>query len=180
MKHLSDNFVNMVLTDIPYNEVNAIWERLAARGADNVWIYYGWHRISLTPAAEKYVYNEQKILWGANSNSGSFMTGDQTANLSEPVSEQRHGIVLAFCYYNGTGDTNWEWHLEFVPKYMIGLTTSRYCFSMFRGCFSYAATKNLYISDTQIRGHDDNNKTGTANGITYANNKFVLRYVFGV
>lgn len=170
---------------VPYNNANAIYERDITRSSDNVWRYYDWHRTTLTPAAESYVYNEQKILWGADKTSGMYMTGGHTIDLLEPISEQRHGIVLAFCYYNvledGTKDTNWEWHFEFVPKNMIHLTTSRYCFTMFRGLFHYAATKNLYISDTQIKGHDDNDNTGTAGtGITYANNKFVLRYVIGV
>jgi hypothetical protein len=48
--------------------------------------------------------------------------------------------------------------------------------------FGSTGTKYIYVKDTQIEGHDDNNKTGTSTttGITYENNKFVLRYVIGV
>ena len=165
---------------IPYNIDNAVWERDVTRGSDNVWTYYEWVRTSLTKAASKFVYDEQKVLWGEDLTSGMYMTAGHTANLSEPVSEQRHGIVLVFSYYNGTDDTNWNWQCFFVPKYLVGATTSGHTFILNRGGFVYIGTKYLYISNTSITGHADNNLTGTKNGITYANNKFVLRYVIGV
>ena len=46
--------------------------------------------------------------------------------------------------------------------------------------FGAIATKYLYVNDAYITGHADNNATGTANGITYNNAGFVLRYVIGV
>ena len=43
------------------------------------------------------------------------------------------------------------------------------------------ATKYIYISDTTITGTDDNATVGTGtSGVTYTNNRFVLRYVIGV
>ena len=165
---------------IPYNNANAVWERDITRSSDNVWRYYDWHRTTLTPAAEAYVYNEQKLLWGDGMESGMYMTAGHTANLLEPVSAQRHGIVLTFCAYNGTDDTNYSWQSFFVPKYLVGLSTSGHTFTLNRGKYTYVGSKYLYIEDTKITGHADNNATGTANGITYNNGKFVLRYVFGV
>ena len=54
-------------------------------------------------------------------------------------------------------------------------------FELTNGKFGSVATKYLYINDDRIVGHADNNATGTSgSGITYANNKFVLRYVLGV
>ena len=44
---------------------------------------------------------------------------------------------------------------------------------------SYFGHKYVYIYDTHIKGHADNVATGTANNVPYANNKWVLRYVFG-
>lgn len=165
---------------IPYNDANAVWERDIARGEDNVWTYYNWFRSTLTPTVSKKVYHEQKVLWGGDMTSGMYMTGGHTANLTETVSSQPHGIVLVFSYYNGTSDTNFNWQCFFVPKQLVSLSSSGHTFTLGRGKFSAVATKYLYIYDNRIVGHDDNNATGTENGITYANNKFVLRYVIGV
>lgn len=165
---------------IPYNDANAVWERDITRGENNVWTYYKWFRSSLTPNASKKVYHEQKLLWGGDLSSGMYMTGGHTANLTEAISAQPNGIVLVFSAFNGASDTNYSWQSFFVPKQLVALSTSGHTFTLSRGKFSYTGTKYLYIYDTYITGHDDNNLTGTANGITYANNKFVLRYVIGV
>ena len=124
--------------------------------------------------------HEQKILWGENLASGMYMTADNTITLAEAVSAQRHGIVLVFCTYNGTEDTNYNWQSFFVPKQLVAISTSVHAFTLNLGKFTYIGTKYLYINDTSISGHADNSLTGSANGITYANNKFVLRYVIGV
>ena len=123
---------------------------------------------------------EQKILWGEDSTSGMHMTADHEITLKEAISAQRNGIVLVFCTYDGTGDTNYNWQSFFVPKRLAALTTSEHTFALSTGKFTYTGTKYLYINDTTIIGHADNNLTGSNNGITYANNKFVLRYVIGV
>lgn len=123
---------------------------------------------------------EQKILWGEDSTSVMHMTADHEITLKEAVSVQRNGIVLVFCAYDGTGDTNYSWQSFFVPKRLVALTTLEHTFVLSTGKFTYTGTKYLYINDTTIIGHADNNLTGSNNGITYANNKFVLRYVIGV
>lgn len=123
---------------------------------------------------------EQKILWGEDATSGMYMTADHEITLKEAISAQRNGIVLVFCTYDGTGDTNYNWQSFFVPKRLVALTTSEHTFVLSTGKFTYTGTKYLYINDTTIIGHADNNLTGSNNGITYANNKFVLRYVIGV
>lgn len=165
---------------IPYNQGNAVWEREVTRGEDDVWRYYAWWRSSLTPDASDFVYHEPKILWGGDLTSGMYMTEGHTATLAEAISAQRHGIVLVFSAYNGADDTNYSWQSFFVPKQLVALSTSGHTFTLGRGKFTYTGTKYLYINDTNITGHADNNLTGTSNGIAYANNKFVLRYVFGV
>lgn len=123
---------------------------------------------------------EQKILWGEDATSGMYMTADHEITLKEAISAQRNGIVLVFCTYDGTGDTNYNWQSFFVPKRLAALTTSEHTFVLSTGKFTYTGTKYLYINDTTIIGHADNNLAGSNNGITYANNKFVLRYVIGV
>lgn len=165
---------------VPYNEQNAVWERDISRSSDNVWSYGNWWRSTLTPAASEFLYREPQILWGGDLTSGMYMTESHTIGLLEPVSEQRHGIILVFCAYNDTSDTNYSWQSFFVPKQLVALSSSGHTFTLSRGKFTYAGTKYLYINNTSISGHADNNLTGTNNGITYANNKFVLRYVIGV
>ena len=165
---------------IPYNSGNAVWEREITRNESNVWTYYDWWRSTLTPDASEFVYKEPKVLWGGDLTSGMYMTGGHTANLTEAVSAQRHGIVLVFSAYESADDTNYSWQCFFVPKQLVAVSTSGHTFNLSRGKFSRTGTKYLYIYDTYIKGHDDNNLTGSANGITYANNKFVLRYVYGV
>ena len=165
---------------ISYNANDAVWERDITRSSDNVWRYYNWYRSSLSQAASDFVYHEPEILWGSDLSSGMYMTASHVINFTKPVSAQRHGIVLVFCAYNGTSDTNYSWESFFVPKQLIALSTSGHTFLLGRGKFTYVGTKYLYISDTSITGHADNGLTGNNNGITYANNKFVLRYVIGV
>lgn len=165
---------------IPYNNSNAVWERDISRGEDNVWSFGAWWRTSLTPSAANKVYHDQHLLWGGNLSSGMYMTGGHTATLTEPVSAQPHGIILVFGAYESSSDTNYSWQCFFVPKQLIALSTSGHTFELSRGKFTRKGTKYLYIYDDRIVGHDDNNLSGTTNGITYANNKFVLRYVIGV
>lgn len=165
---------------IPYNASNAVWEREITRSADNVWKYYDWWRTSLTPTASDRVYHEQKVLWGSDMNSGMYMTAGHTATLTEAVSAQPNGIVLVFSAYNGADDSNFGWETFFVPKQLVALSTAGHTFVLGRGKFTYTGTKYLYIYDDRIEGHADNNASGTSNGITYNNSKFVLRYVIGV
>lgn len=165
---------------IPYDADYPIWERDIARSDNNVWTYDDWWKSSLTPAAAQKVYHNQKLLWGGDRTVGYYMTEGHTANLTEPISAQPNGIVLVFCAYNSESDTNWGLQSFFVPKYLIGLTSNVHTFTLSRGNFAYAGTKYLYINDSYITGHADNILTGTASGITYTNNKFVLRYVIGV
>ena len=170
---------------IPYNMGNAVWERTINRGSDNNWNYNAWFRTTLDPSASKKVYHEPKILWGDGMTNGYYMSDTQTATLSEAVSAQPNGIVLVFCAYvpnesTGEVETDYSWQSFFVPKTLVAASTSGHSFQLTRGNFASIGTKYLYIKDTFISGHADNKLTGTSNGITYANNKFVLRYVIGV
>ena len=118
-----------------------------------------------------------KLLW-----SGAwYMNENQTAALSDKVSNQPSGIVLVFSRYSGGQAQNYHWKCFFVPKYMVANHASQgFTFTMNAVDFAYIASKYLYISDESISGNAANTATGTANGITYANNSTVLRYVIGV
>lgn len=118
-----------------------------------------------------------KILWTG----GYYMTVGQNATLSEPITAQPTGIVLVFSRFaDGAALENNYFHF-FIPKAFIAEKNGYgHTFVMAANKFAVVSTKYLYINNTQITGHADNNATGTANGITYNNAGFVLRYVIGV
>jgi hypothetical protein len=112
-----------------------------------------------------------------------YMTGSQTATLSEPISKQRSGIVLVFSRYSSDTAQNYHFQTFFVPKLQIANHTGcGHTFMMTTdGSFGLFAAKYLYINDATIVGNEINNTSGTgACGITYDNAGFVLRYVIGV
>lgn len=125
-----------------------------------------------------------KILW-----SGATPLSDtDTITLSESISAQQSGIVVVFNPRStSTGATlNYSYVCHFIPKQLLadvvpsvnsvlGVTVM-----LTEGLFTSVATKFLRITDTTINGNADNTKTGTANGITYNNNRYALRYVIGV
>ena len=118
------------------------------------------------------------LLW---SNS-YYMTSGQTATLSESVSMQRSGIVLVFSEYVDGEAANQSFHCRFIPKMLVAEHNGKaQCIQLSTSNLEYFATKYLYVSNDKITGHDNNKLTGTAaSGITYTNNRFVLRYVIGV
>lgn len=118
------------------------------------------------------------VLWSG----GYYMTSGHTINLSENISKQPSGICLVFSeYYDGEAK-NQTFTSFFVSKKLVANHGgSGHCFRMCTSNLAYFATKYLYISDSKIVGHDNNNLTGTGTtGIKYTNNRFVLRYVIGV
>lgn len=118
-----------------------------------------------------------RILWTG----GKYMTADHTAELSEPILDQPSGIVLTFSRYENGAALDTNFHHFFIPKaFVIQKKGYGHTFFMVANKLAVVATKYLYINNTNIAGHADNNLTGTANGITYNNAGFVLRYVIGV
>ena len=109
----------------------------------------------------------------------AYMNGNQDLTFSEPVSEQLTGIVLVWSFYS-TQAEDYGWRTFFIPKAMVQLHNGvGYDCPLSRPKSSYFGHKYVYIYDTHIKGHADNVATGTANNVPYANNKWVLRYVFG-
>lgn len=118
-----------------------------------------------------------KILWEG----GMYMNEDHVANLSEPISEQPHGIVLVFSGYD-SGALDSSFNTFFVSKQQVAAFPD--CGHTFllgiNAGFSKMGAKYLYFTDTAVKGHSGNVSTGTNSGITFANNYYVLRYVIGV
>lgn len=121
-----------------------------------------------------------KVLWSGK----YYMTEGQTANLSDAISNQTSGIVLVFSRYDiaNSVELNEHFNYHYVPKQIIALQAGKgSVFNMTTSNETFAASKYLYIDDTAIRGHANNDAIGTgATGVSYANNRFVLRYVIGV
>lgn len=125
-----------------------------------------------------------RVLWsGHTDGSVCYPTSADTIALSEPVSRQKNGIVLVFseCILEDGAPMNSAFHSHFIPGAVVRLHSGvGHCIQLSSYKFGYVATKYLYISDTTIKGHDSNTTVDAASGITYTNNRFVLRYVIGV
>lgn len=157
--------VRQVLTrcSVAYRE---IWDRLYYSNKWQEWI-----------CVFKGSSGTGRILWTG----GKYMTAEHKENLSEPILSQPNGIVLTFSRYaNGeVQDTNF--HQFFIPKaFVLQKNGFGHTFFMAANKFALISTKYLYINNTHITGHADNSAKGTANGITFDNSAFVMRYVIGV
>lgn len=98
---------------------------------------------------------ESKVLW-----SGSvLLQSSQTVELSEPISEQKNGIILLFSDYNSGGSGTQGYWDCFIPKQAIADFDGRFwsCSNQ-RWSASNATACNVmkcfYVSDTKITGHD--------------------------
>lgn len=124
--------------------------------------------------------HSQKILWSG----AYYMKEGQTITLYEKISAQDHGIVLSFSKYEPEQPVkprDYAWSNFFIPiQFVKDYPGKSATFIMIQSVFMVIASKNLYIYDDKIIGSDDNDKSGTRNGITYDNTAFVLRAVYGV
>lgn len=123
-------------------------------------------------------YNGQTpCLWDG----GAWMFASQSVNLSAPISEQPHGILVIFALFDPTTNslTNIMTNPFFVPKTAINYD---YVFTMFWENAWQMCTKRVTIQNTCIIGNDQNKSAAfKANtGITTSPQYFVLRRVYGI
>lgn len=120
---------------------------------------------------------ENKVLWTG----GSYMTESQDISFSEPVSQQKTGVVFAWSYYTGGASKDYDWHYFFVPKWHI-LNHGGTGVDMLLVTANSMATKYLYVYDTHCKGYAQNSltRTNTGAGVTMNNANWVLRAVIGV
>lgn len=123
--------------------------------------------------------NNQKVLW-----SGSYYMSDaQTATLSDSIANQENGIVLVFSIYTpstGVAD-NSAFNTFFIPKNLVALHAGcGMCFKLTSFDGGVQGHKYIYVGNTSLVGHANNNQNVTRGGISYTNKNFVLRYVIGV
>lgn len=134
----------------------------------------GCHKIRISKTGDAGTYTEDSI--------GYYMTASQTVYLEEKLSEQQNGIILVWSYYDGVAQ-NYNWNFTVIPKTFVAdnpSTGGMTAFMVNNGAFGYVAAKYFYVYDDRLEGNDINNKTGAGtSAIKYANNKFVLRWVYG-
>lgn len=123
-------------------------------------------------------YGQNKVLWSG----ASVLPASQAVTFSENASAQPNGIVLVFSYYNGSEALDYSWHTFFIPKYLINAHEgSGHDLPLSRNAIDNFGTKYVYIHNTKVVGHANNEKSGTGStGIKYDNSKWCLRYVIGV
>ena len=134
----------------------------------------GCHKIATSKTGNAGTYTYNSIGW--------FMRASQNLYLEEKISDQLNGIILVWSYYDKE-PKDWSWNFTFIPKLFVvdnptlgGMVT----FMAQNATLGSAAVKYIYIKDDSIIGNDNNIATGTsATAIKYANNKFVLRWVYG-
>lgn len=119
----------------------------------------------------------QRLLWSGVYN----MRDGQSISLSESILKQPNGIVLVFSAFSDGAAQDHSWQHFFIPKwYVLNHSGEGISIPLAGSNFSRVGTKYLYIGESRISGHANNDDKGTANGITYNNAEFVLREVLGV
>ena len=94
------------------------------------------------------------------------MTQDHTASLTYPVSSCMLGITIAFQVYADGAAQNYDARYFFIPKnHVIEHPGMGVDFILLINTFTY------------ISGNANNASTGTTNGITRANNHWVMTKV---
>ena len=132
-------------------------------------------------------YNNSTLLAAYNGKTpclwdgGAWMFASQSANLSAPISEQPHGIIVIFALFDPTTNslTNVMTNPFFVPKTAIDYD---YVFTMFWENAWRMCTKRVTIRNTCIIGNNQNSSADftATTGVKSCPRYFVLRRVYGV
>lgn len=132
---------------------------------------------SPTACLTNRAYGVNKVLWsGAN-----FMNASQTITLSEAISAQPSGIVLIWSYYSDGEERSYNFHMHFIPKYYVSAYSGNGVdLALANHTGNVLSNKYVYVSDTQIKGHANNDVYVDGSDIDYNNALFVLRSVIGV
>jgi hypothetical protein len=158
-----------------YNQVRQVVTRCSDASRE-IWerLYYSntWHEWRTV-----YKGGTGRVLWSG----GMYMTAGHTAPLDEPVSKQPTGIVLVFSEFVDGAAADQSFHHRPIMKEVVAAHPGKAeCIQLCTSNLAFFATKYLYIHDDKVVGHANNNATGTGTcGITYTNNRFVLRYIIG-
>ena len=116
-----------------------------------------------------------------------YMTGSQSVGLSDTIWNQAHGIVLVFSAYNPSSGQSYQydWHTYFVPKTFFTDRESAEGYILITTFLTNPAltsigTKHIRVYNNKLTGDDRNTQSGSGSGISFKNNQWVLRYVYGI
>lgn len=119
------------------------------------------------------------VLWSG----AYYMNAAQTCTLSDSITNQPNGVVLAFSeYIDGTAQP-YGWNYFFVSKsHVADHGGNGVCFPMFTASTAIFANKYIYVSNTTVKGNANNESDPTTEtcGILNTPKRFVLRQVIGV
>lgn len=102
-----------------------------------------------------------------------YPNANYTGIFSAPASTQPHGILIEFAPYADGQAKGYGLVTFFIPK-------GRCNGESYNIYIDPWCSKWIYVYDNKIVGNDANSKTGTTNGISYNNRKYVLSRVYGV
>ena len=115
------------------------------------------------------------------------MNSSHSIGLSDTIWNQSHGIILVFSAFNpSSGETyQFDWHTYFVPKSFYTDRESAEGYALItifltNPTLSNIGVKHLRVYNNKITGDDRNIQTGSGSGISFKNNEWVLRYVYGI
>ena len=135
----------------------------------------GCHKIRTSKTGDEGTYTEDSI--------GYYMTSTHRIYLDEKVSEQLNGIILVWSTYANGAPQESSFQFTVIPKTILSDNPSGGGISVIlvnQAVFGTMGAKYIYVRNSYIFGHDNNNKTGTGtSAIKYNNNNFVLRWVYG-
>ena len=130
--------------------------------------------------SSNYVYSDRRlrVLWSG----AYYMKDGQEISLSDAISNQLTGIILAWSAYENSTAENYDWNYIFVPKeHVLRHSGAGVAMPLISGDGLTRGSKCVYIFDNKITGHANNNKVSTeVNGWIVNPSGFVLRYVYGV
>ena len=102
------------------------------------------------------MYYPATMLWSG----GWFMSQTQTITPSKPLSECRNGWVLLWSkYYNGTSEDT-DWGETYISKTFQTTASGKLYRTVNIGFHGKVYSKLLYVTDTQITGHERNAQAG--------------------
>lgn len=106
------------------------------------------------------------------------MSDGQTAALSANVSSCPTGITLHWQAYANGEIKNYDHNYQYIPKSHVAsyAGTGVMCI-LITSDAAKIGRKYLYIHDGKIDGNSNNTATGTASGVTFTNNYWVLTQV---
>ena len=108
-----------------------------------------------------------------------YMGEGHSVSLSDSISNQLNGIVLAWSAYVNNAAQDYWWNYTFIPKEHVSKHYGAAIGVTLTG--GHLGYKYVYITSTTITGDADNNKASKViSGVTYKPNYYVLRHVFGV